>query len=1252
MRRVLGKGGTGVVYEAYDSQEHSLVALKTIDAADAEQLYRLKHEFRALADLSHENIVRFGELSNEDGQWFFSMELIDGENFLEHVRPLAKKSPRPPEETEPFNATTTIIQNLLVESGVMQKAAPPGPLQGDARFDEARLRAALTQLVSALCSIHDAGHVHCDVKPSNVLVDKDGRVVLLDFGLVSALAELGPREDQDLVVGTPAFMAPEQIEGAAVGPEADWYAVGIMLHLALTGVYPFHERTTDLFNAKLAGEPPPPRQRVAAIPADLDALCVGLLRRKPSDRWSVETIRRAVGLESAPSTSGIQAAAGVFVGRRFETTTLTQAYEAVVAGEGRVVVVEGDPGVGKSALVQRFLAGLPAPTVVLSGRCYEQESVPFNGIDSVIDSLSGHLLTLRGEELTSLLRGGVRYVAAIFPVLARVPEIDALISSARPLDDEVAVREQAMGELEQLTGALAQRGPLVIYLDDLQWADSESLALLTRLLSRRGKNPFLFVATMRAGAVGTALLELVGMGERLALRGLDDGESRALWDALWPKTSGGGAAERDTAVKEAAGHPLFLAELARAARSGHAGTGPQRLEDVLWRRVEDRADIERRFLHAVALAGAPTRCEILAEAAGVDAGECITRLGALKSAQLIRVTRRGSDRLVEPYHDRVRESVTLHLESQPEMHLRLGRALRRAAGDHALGQRVFAILGHLNKARALLTARKDKLEVAQLHLLACRAARLATAYDLARHHAGEGLALASDSGWSDDYALMRDLSLERLEADYLAGDAARARQTFDALRTRLTSLDERATLYAAWIALESSHQRFAEAIDAGREILSELGAPLPKKVTMANVLAQYAANRVARGRRSIEDLTHLPLLTDPLRERAMKTLVALAPAAYCFDTNLLTWMLLRIAGDSMRHGVCEVSSYGFAGYGMVLAAAFGKYTEAMAFGRLSLALNERFAKTALGGKVHFLYAAYIVPWTRPMADAKEAMTRAYAETLKCGDRAYETYTTLLMTSMTFCEGGRLEDLEATAERGEDVSAQRREADLAGASAALGRYATALRGDKADALDFGNRRSTDAEFRKTLAEERVLSRFFYDYGRAEIAYLTGDAERANALLVEAAKLSSRAIFGTPMMVELAWLEALVAARRFETAGLTERAGLLAAVGMRAKKLEGFAASNPGNFEAHHRIALGEWLRITGRAAAAREAFEGAIGAARAQGAAKREGVAWMLAARLAKARGEEARHAKDGAAAEDAYARWGAVRLKGLWSRPS
>jgi predicted ATPase len=1180
------------------------------------------------------------------------MELVRGCDFLEFVRPGADVVSIPGDQDLTKDGRHATI------SGVQARAAIYSEHRAPPALDEARLRSALPQLVAALSAVHAAGHAHRDVKPSNVLVTEDGRVVVLDFGLVTALAGHAGAAGEAMA-GTPAYMAPEQTEDGPVGPAADWYALGVMLYAALSGALPFDGASHRILEAKVTREAPSVLDLVPDAPADLAALCTDLLRMDPRERPGLDEIRSRLGIvhDSANLVAG--EAASPFVGRKEELRVLEEAFQAAVHGRLRIVVLEGEPGIGKSSLVQNFLASLGKRALVFSGRCYEQESVPFKGIDAIVDALSQHLLERADAE--EILSGGARYLATVFPVLNRVPLVAAATENARKIDNPSALREQAFGELERLFQKLAKNASVVVFLDDLQWADHDSLALLRRIL-RSGSAPFLFVATMRSGAdLPAESLDFLATAERIALRGLSESESQMLCEKLTGSHGAPPSRDRAAMVLEAAGHPLFLGELLRSSRGGkRAGEEPAKLQDVLWARIQGRDQLERRFLDMLAIAGAPTPYQAIADAAGIDVGECQTRLGALRAAQLVRVTRRGDDRLVEPYHDRVRESILAHGSGDTEPaahHLELGRALLERTAPEGLAGSIFSIVQHLNAGRALIESRAERVRVAELNLVASREAYLTTAYDRARNHACTGIELLGDAGWTDAYTTVRDLWVERMRAEFLSGDPAAARESFDAARARITSVADRTELAIAWIELEANRGHFEQAIAMGRERLGELRMAPPARITTVRLLAQYVATRRGQAGRSIEELGSLPESREEARDSAMRILMSIAPAAFWVDTNLVGWISLKLADMSMRHGVSDVSAFGFAGYGLVLAGAFGKYEEGAAFGRLALSLNERFRNEGLAARLFQINGEFLVGWVQPFSEAKRLLERSYERALKEGETAYEAFAACSLSHVSLLESADLAKAQATSEWAREICERRRDWNMAGSVEAHARYSATLRGEIALRPDLGRGGAIDREFSALAGEPARAPGAYYAFWscNAWLAYLFGDAARAGALLEEARPLA-QANFGNPGSVDFCFLEAIVAAAAHDASPLLKRLGLRRAVARRVEKLRAWADGCPANFEPHYLIARAELARICGNAPLAADSFERAISSSRANRAGLREGMALELASAFAAGRGEASSAERLRAEAIDAYRRCAAsakaLALEGATSSES
>src|SRR2546429_2077237 len=369
LRRPLGAGSMGVVYEAHDREMDKTVALKALTRAEAAHIYRFKREFRTLADVSHPNLVSLYELMSAGPHWFFTMELIRGSTFIQYVRPETDHEPstslsdtlarpRPMRvlnsdseaETEEFDIAELGL--ALDEMSALDDTSL-GSLAG--RFDESRLRLALRQLAEGVNRLHEIGKIHRDIKPSNVLVTDEGRVVLLDFGLVE---DIEPDLHETLLAGTPDYMSPEQGAQMAISKASDWYSVGVILYQALTGRLPFRGRFFEVMMRKQTRDPIQPVEINLDIPRDLNDLCMRLLCRDPAGRPAGREVLRALGAPTAEALSGSFLASTrepQFIGRVRQLVKLHEAFATAREGQTMSVYIHGNSGMGKATPVRTFL---------------------------------------------------------------------------------------------------------------------------------------------------------------------------------------------------------------------------------------------------------------------------------------------------------------------------------------------------------------------------------------------------------------------------------------------------------------------------------------------------------------------------------------------------------------------------------------------------------------------------------------------------------------------------------------------------------------------------------------------------------------------------------------------------------------------------------------------------------------------------------------------------------------------------------
>jgi hypothetical protein len=692
IRRRLGAGAFGVVYEAHDRERNALVALKSLREGNVEALFRLKREFRALADIAHPNLVALHELLAHGDQWFFTMDLVDGVNFLNWVRGEAETA-----RALPDDPTTPAAHDAPAPSRAASRHA--------GRPD--RIRSALRQAVVGMQALHRAGQLHRDIKPSNVLITREGRLVLLDFGLVTDLTLSGSKRSIS-VVGTPAYMSPEQSSGRPVSEASDWYSLGVMLFEALTGRWPFTGSFIEMAWEKNHNDSPLPREMAPDTPEDLNALCRDLLRRDPQTRPTGDQIlARLGGVQAATwepdDTSGAQAILKLpFVGREAHLASLRSAFEAARAGRTVVMRLHGTSGTGKTALARHFLHQIrKLGAVVLAGRCYERESVPYKALDSLVDALSQFLKNLPAAQANEILPRDVHALARLFPVLRRVEAIAGARRKVLEIPDSQELRRRAFTALRELFTRLAEQHDLALFIDDLQWGDVDSATLLADLLSPPRPPSLLLIACYRTEETDSSpfLQRFLSPGtaadpvevQELIVGELSAREARDLTAALLGSSEQASESRIEEIARESQGNAFFLSELVRYSQAGvdlsegdASPPAPSRglsarvtkLEEVIRSRVRRLPEGARRLLEILAVAGKPLRPAVAQHAAGSDDRE-LDAIALLRSRHLIR-TRSAQDRdEIEPYHDRIRETVVAQLAQDvlKSHHRRLALAL-------------------------------------------------------------------------------------------------------------------------------------------------------------------------------------------------------------------------------------------------------------------------------------------------------------------------------------------------------------------------------------------------------------------------------------------------------------------------------------------------------------------------------------------------------------------------------------------------
>lgn len=876
----VGDGGMGVVYRARSVERDQIVALKTLRRMDDKAFRRLKQEFRTVADIAHENLIALYELLMEDGVPFLTMELIQGTDFLSYVR------------GQPASFTRT------------DALAPPDPERID------RIRSAARQLARGLSALHAAGKLHRDIKPSNVMVTRDGRVVLLDFGLA-----LDSAHDEGMkVAGTPNYMAPEQAAGASLTPAVDWYAVGVIIYRALTDELPPGRSLSDMAQGRPL-TPARPSERVPLVPRDLDDLCFELLQNAPEDRPSGDEVLARLGVDRAmgrPRPSHPR-----FVGRRRELDLLDDALTDALVGRAVVALITGPPGVGKTELVNQWIhrlgdTGSPLPDgvepVVLRSRCRERETFPFKVFDGFVEGILEQLNALkRDREALSLAE--TEALGRLFPLLHDLGPTTGSDDEA----DAIRLRRRGVRALGNLLSHIARTRPLLVFVDDLQWSDSDSATLLGELFAAPAPAPMLFVATTRpeeehTGHVGTRVLrDLDGLEVRdIELDALSNDQASALArhcaSQIDPQRRRLSDHELEALAHESLGNPLFIEQLVFHAATSPAGEprGASSLRAVISERVALLPEPARLLLEVVAVAGAPIP-QLVAIDAAPTARSAWSAVGTLRVESLVRTDgARGVD-VVEPWHDRIRECVTAELSKEvvAERHGQLARALERhAASGGAVEPAQLAVHHH---------GAGDLDRAAPYAIAAAERARAALAFDRAAEL--YELAIECDGG--------ARLDLVHRRADALV-DGGRCAEAAPLYLEVAAQSDEETALELRGLAAQQLmvSGRVDEGIAVLRPVLEDLGLKFPEST--AGTLASIALQMVKLRLRGLDFTPRAPDRIERALSRQIDVCWGAGKGLLSFDSLRATHFHLRMLSLSLRAGEPMRASRALAIYGMLM----------------------------------------------------------------------------------------------------------------------------------------------------------------------------------------------------------------------------------------------------------------------------------------------------------------------------------------------
>jgi predicted ATPase/C4-dicarboxylate-specific signal transduction histidine kinase len=1241
---LLHESARSMVWRGVRLRDGAPVAVKCIarGSASARDLTRFRNEFELLRSLDVDGVMRAHELARTQDQIALVLDLFPGPSLRDWV----------------------------------QRDGPP-------LVDRLEAAMAAARVIGA---VHAAGVIHKDISSRNILFDPSTRATrLIDFGLATRLrSQENKFRPAAALEGTLAYIAPEQTGrmNRSVDHRADWYSFGVTLYELFAGRLPLHSTDPlELVHFHIAGTPAPLHE-VADVPVALSGVVAKLLRKAPEERYQsaagvIADLARCLDElrgrgDVAVFEPGTQDVVERFeppqrlYGRGRETAELTAAFGEVAAGGVHTVRVAGGAGIGKTSLVQEMHRAITQARGLFAAGKFDQlrRDVPFSALVDALHELVEQLLTGGAETVEQWRQEILAAVGSNGQVLLDVlPALELIIGRQPPVPALTGIEAQNRFTLvfQEFIQVFARREhPLVLFLDDMQWADQASLNLVTQMLSHPGTESLLVVQAYRDNHVDAShplALALLEQDQRgVVSRAIQLGPLKPSDVAAFLVDTLHAPAERVAELaglicSKTGGNPFFVRQFLRSLHAEGLLTFDAATRGFTWdlravrgaaitENVADflaaklarlPADTRDALKHAAAI-GARFDLATLATVLSTSEQEAARRLApALEGELVLALTPLESldgEAIDAPLvyrryaflHDRVQRAAydLIAPGDIPALHLSIGRLLRGGRGAEELGPRLFEVVNHLNLGVPVMRDPDERIELARLNYRAGMKARNATAYDLAVRMLRQALMLVGgEEGWAKYQRRVFDTHLKLAEVLALNAEHAEA---FVVLRTaleRAQSRLQRTQLRALQVATHLSIGQMTEAIEAGCAAAAEFGMELPQDdgALQRMLPAEIGAVLEATEARGIERLVDLPAMLDEEKVALMALLTHCLPAAFQTNQPLYALICCRMIGLSLEAGNCAHSARGYVSFAGVLSNALGRYEDAWRFARVAVDLLHRFGDTSVLAGAYFVWGLLASHWVRPVEESIELYARGIRHGLEAGDHLHAAYSAARRVSHQQFRGLPLAEVHEEALAARDLLRRVGERHKLHFLEPRIRFIEWLRGGTSHRQDLGSDEEDEAACtaaihargNRSFESDWYILLLMNRYLRGEYREALAFARTSQELLPFSAGFVTRS--------EHTLFYALTLTALLPEAPEAEREDMLALLDQQEAEFAAWSRGCEANFRHAHLLLLAERARVRGATMEAMSLYDQAIACAARHGFLHIEALAAELAARF-------------------------------------
>jgi predicted ATPase/signal transduction histidine kinase/tRNA A-37 threonylcarbamoyl transferase component Bud32 len=1062
LQETLFTSSKSIVYRAKRDADNRPVVLKVLNAEfpSAQQLVRLHREYRVTRDIAVDGVIQVVGLE----RFGTSMAIV----------------------LEDFGAHSLAFLQPRLKLGLPE------------------LLSLASRLADILGRVHRRNVIHKDINPFNIIWNPEtDELKLIDFSIAAELSREAPSMlSPHVLEGTLSYISPEATGrmNRAVDYRTDFYSLGVTLYELFTGQLPFTASDPmELVHCHIARQPVEPHVLAPHLPLVLSRIIMRLLAKCAEDRYQSafalagDLKRCQEALRSQGSIPVFEIGRGDFserlqlpqklYGRAQQVGELLAAFGRVASGATEMVLVSGYSGIGKSSLVHEVHKPIVERRGYFISGKFDQlnRNVPYASLIQAFRELARQLLTEPAEQLGRWKERLLSALGANAAVICEViPEFE-LILGPQPKPPELPPAETQNRfnfTFEKFVRTVAApEHPLVIFLDDLQWADLPSLQLVERLLTDTEARHLLLIGAYRDNEVSDShplfatMAQMRKAGATLSTLTLGPLSREHCIQWLMETLNCEAAQVEPLArlcLRQTEGNPfffgqflLFLCDQGMLAFDEKGRCWTWDIERIFHTPMSDNAvelmaakiqGLPRETLDVLQLAaciGNPFDLKILSivatrplrdtsnalwaalkEGLLLPTGEAYKFIEDISAAEQLAVTRGndsgpGAGGALDLWqvsyrflHDRVQQAAysLIPEERRLEVHLRIGQLMLSALEGEALDEQLFAIVGHLNRGAPLLGSQQERDRVAELNLAAGLKARASAAHTAAKEYLHTGIALLGGERWMRRHELALKLHSHAAESCWLSGDAENMELHVAQVLAHARDPLEKLHVYEIKCLSLGVSQHYKEAIEGVLEILSQLGIDFPRPVTPEHIAAASAEVTAALGGRSIQEFASLPPMTDPRLLAAMRLLNRLTVSAYVVEPLLCVAIVLRQVALALKHGNEGGMAFGYSMYSIVALIPKGDFEAAYGFGKLALHILEQYEAREYTARALSLWNAHLRHLKENPRDCLKGCMDAYLIALELGEIEFAGWLLFYYTTLSFLLGNPLEAVDASAVR--------------------------------------------------------------------------------------------------------------------------------------------------------------------------------------------------------------------------------------------